>query len=308
MYRHGKRNRRRIILLLLCAGLLGPRAYGQAIIAPAGRTVFNGESLIRSFTEIENLSVRTPGGQVTEVTQYVAPLALVYGFHPNWEVIAVQPYVVADVTIRTATGTVSSSLNGLADSQFFVQYDGFYNHNAPGGLTRLSGVFGVEAPTGARRFSPQAFQYTAGAIFEKVAKLRYAFTADFEYTIATKNDQGLSVGNRAQFDAVPAYFLIPRDVPGADASWSRKAFHRVFRNGAYLILEFNGTWQGQAQQNGVSVPSTGGTTLSISPGIQFFASRRFLAEFSAPIPAVKSLNGVQPRPDSAFLIGFRWLF
>lgn len=308
MFRNRKANYTRIISGLLFPWLFVPCTYGQAIIAPAGRTVFNGESLIRSFTEIENLSVRTPSGQFIEVTQYVTPLALVYGFHPNWEVIAVQPYVVANMTSRTAAGTMSQSLNGLADSQFFVQYDGFYNHNEPGGLTRLSGIFGVEAPTGARRFSPQAFQYTAGAIFEKVSKLRYAFTSDFEYTIATKNDQGISVGNRAQFDAVPAYFLIPRGEPPTDASWSRKALHRVFRNGAFLILEFNGTWQAQAQQNGVSIPSSGGTTLSISPGIQYFASRRFLVEFSAPIPAVKSLNGVQPRPDSAFLIGFRWLF
>jgi hypothetical protein len=133
-----KRARARIIALLLWVGLPGPHVYGQAIIAPAGRTVFHGESLIRSFTEIENLSTRTANGQSIELTQYVAPLAPVYGFLPNWEVIAVQPYVVADITSRTALGTVSQSLNGLADSQFFVQYDGFYKRNSPGGFRNFS--------------------------------------------------------------------------------------------------------------------------------------------------------------------------
>jgi hypothetical protein len=302
------RRRLGMILLLFSIGLFGSRAYGQAIIAPAGRTVFHGESMIRTFTEIENLSVRTPDEQSIEVTRYVTPLALVYGFHPNWEVIAVQPYLVANVTTLIASEMTSRSLNGLADSQFFVQYDGLYSRNTPGGLTRLSGVFGVEAPTGARRFSTGAFEYTFGTIFEKVAKLHYAFTSDFQYTIATTNSQGLSVGNKAQFDAVPAYFLIPHGDLATDASLPRKAFERIFGNGAYLMLEFNGTWLARAQQNGTDLPNSGGTTLCVSPGIQYFISRRFLVEFSIPIPVVTSLNGAQPRPRFAALIGFRLLF
>ncbi len=289
-------------------GIASPRARAQAIVAPSGRTLFNRASLIRSFAEVRHLSVRTPDGTFVEVTQYITPLALVYGFHPKWTAIVVQPYVVAGVTTQAANQTMRQSLNGLADLQFFVPYDGLYSRNAPGGLTRLSSVFGVQAPTGAKRFSPDAYQYTGELIFEKVAKLKYAFTADFQYTFATNNDQRLSVGDRAQFDAVPAYFIISRQEPSSDVTWSRKAFHRVFRNGAYLVLEFNGTWQAHARQAGADIPNTGGTTLSISPGIQYFLSRRFLVEFSAPIPVVKGLNGVQARPDSTFLFGFRWLF
>jgi hypothetical protein len=296
------------LLLLVCVGISSTLAQAQAINAPAGRTLFNRASLIRSFAEVRQLSVRTPDGKFVEVTQYIAPLAFVYGFYPKWTAIVVQPYVVADITTRAANQTTSQSLNGLADLQFFVQYDGFYSRNVPGGLTRLSGIFGIQAPTGAKRFSPDAYQYTGGLIFEKVAKLKYAFTADFQYTFATRNDQGLSVGDRAQFDAVPAYFIISQQEPPSDARWLRKAFHRVFQNGAYVMLEFNGNWQGHAQQLGTDLSNTGGTTLSISPGIQYFAGRRFVIEFSAPIPVVKNLNGGQPKPDSTFLFGFRWLF
>lgn len=294
-------------VFLLSMNLLASRAHGQAIVAPGGRTVFHRESLVRLFTEVENLSVRTPDGRFLETAQYITAAAFVYGFHTNWELIAVQPYVVADTTIHSASGTANRSLNGLADSQFFVQYDGLYSRNRPGGLTRLSGIFGVEAPTGARRFSPQAFQYTVGSVFEKVAKLHYALTTDFEYTFATQNDQGLSAGDKAQFDVVPAYLLIPREAPAPEAHWSKKAVYRIFQNGSYLMLEFNGAWQAHARQNGAAIANSGGTTLSISPGIQYFASPRFLVEFSVPVPAVKSLNGIQPRPDWAFLAGFRLL-
>jgi hypothetical protein len=244
-----------------------------------------------------------------DITQYITPLAFVYAFAPKWQVIVAQPYITADITSRTGSQSIRQDVNGLGDSQLIVQYDGLYSHNAPGGLTRLSGVFGLQAPTGADRFSPRAFQYTGGLVFERVAKLKYAFTADFEYTVATENRQGISVGNGAQFDVVPAYFIIPREAPPANASGLRKMFHRAFRNGAFAILEFNGTSQAHASARGTGmIPNTGSTTLAISPGVQYFVGRRFLVEFSAPIPMVKNLNGVQPRLDSSFLLGFRWLF
>ncbi len=292
---------------LVSATLLCPEAKAQSIIAPAGRTLFSRESMVRSFTEIDRFSLDS-NSTLVRGTEYVNPLAVIYGFHPKWEAIAVLPYVVTDVTTRTGGQVTEQGMNGLADSQFFVQYDGLYSKNAPGGLTRLSGVFGVQAPTGAERFSTQAFEYTGGLIFEKAINLKYYLTSDFEYTFSTSNNKGLSRGDGAQFDVVPAYMLIARgDAPG-NASWTRKAYDRIFRNGTFLILEFNGAWHANSTLHGVGIPSTGGTTLKISPGIQYFPSRRFLLEFSAPIPTVTELNGVQPNPQIAFLVGFRYLF
>jgi len=295
------------LMVLLAATLGALSARAQSILAPAGRTLFHRASLVRSFTEIDRFSLNSDGTSV-EGTEYVNPLAVVYGFRPNWEAIAVLPYVVADVTTRTAGQTREQSLNGLADAQFLVQYDGLYSKNAPGGLTRLSGVFGVQAPTGAERFSTRAYEYTGGLIFETGARLRYFLTSDFQYTVATRNDQGVSAGNSAQFDAVPAYFLIAREETPKNARWARKARDRLFRNGAFLILEFNGAWHANATLHGADIANTGGATLRISPGIQYFPSQRLLFEFSAPLPAVTELNGIQPDPKTSFLVGFRYLF
>ncbi len=244
-----------------------------------------------------------------DITQYITPLALVYAFAPKWQVIAVQPYVTADITQRLGNQSMRRDLNGLADSQFIIQYDGLYSRNAPGGLTRLSGLFGVQAPTGAERFSTDALAYTGGLLFEKAWRLRYAFTADFEYTVASENKAGISQGNSAGYDVAPAYFIIPREATPSNAGRLRRTFDHVFRNGAYAIVELNGTSQAQAFARGAgSVPNTGGTTLYVSPGIQYFVNRQFLVEFSAPIPVMKDLKGIQPRPDSRFLLGFRLLF
>lgn len=295
---------------LLTLAVLAPLPLrAQAIIAPGGRTLFNRSSLVRSFVEARHLSVRTPDGRVVDITQYITPFAFVYAFAPKWQVIAVQPYVTADVTQHSGKQSIRQDLNGLADSQFIIQYDGLYSRNAPGGLTRLSGLFGVQAPTGAERFSTDAFAYTGGLVYEKVSRLRYALTADFEYTIASENKAGMSQGNSANLDVVPAYFIIPREQTPAGVSWLRHTFDRVFRNGAFAIVELNGTSQARAFAGGTgSVSNSGGTTLYVSPGIQYFVNREFLVEFSAPIPVVKDLNGIQPRPDSRLLLGFRWLF
>ncbi|TAM83374.1 MAG: hypothetical protein EPN47_04490 [Acidobacteria bacterium] len=134
-------------------------------------------------------------------------------------------------------------------------------------------------------------------------------TADFQYTIASETEAGLSQGNTAQYDVAPAYFMIPREGTPARAGWWRKTFDRVFRNGAFALVELNGTSQSRAFAHGAgSVSNSGGTTLYVSPGIQYFVSRSFLAEFSAPILLVRDLNGIQPRLDSRFVLGFRWLF
>jgi hypothetical protein len=306
-----KAGRRRLVTpMLLALGVLAPLPLcGQAIIAPAGRTLFNHESLIRSFVEVRHLSVRAPDETITNITQYITPLAFVYAFAPKWQVIAVQPYVTADIRQRAGSRSMTQNMNGLTDSQFILQYDGLYSRNAPGGLTRLSGLFGVQAPTGAERFSTDAFAYMGGVVFEKVSRLRYALTADFQYTVASENEAGISQGNSTSFDLAPAYFIIPREPTPASSNWLRRTFDQVFRNGTFAIVELNGTSEARAFARGTgAVPNSGGTTLYVSPGIQYFLSRSFLAEFSAPIPAVKDMNGIQPRPDSRFVLGFRWLF
>ena len=305
----GKALRRLAWLSLFAAAILMPsRIEAQSIVAPAGLTVFNRESLVRSFTEINRFSLSSSGNSVS-ATEYVNPLAVVYGFHPNWEVIAVQPYVVTDVTTRTAGQTQHTGLNGLADSQFFLQYDGLIHRNSPGGTTLLSGVFGVQAPTGADRFSTDAFEYTGGLIFEKAMHLKYYFTSDFEYTFATENNQKVSVGDSARFDVVPAYILISRQQePVKGTGWAHNAYSEIFRNGAFLILEFNGSWQGHATIAGSETPNSGGTSLLISPGIQYFPSRSLMIEFSVPVPAATELKGIQPQAKTSFLVGFRYLF
>ncbi len=290
----GERARRRGILLLLfiCLGISSAELRAQTIVAPSGRTLFNRATLIRSSVEV-NRSSPSADGESVEVTQYVPALAIVYGFYPKWTLIVAQPYVNVDVTKRLGNETRRENLNGLADTRLFVQYDGLYSRDTPGGLTRLSAVFGLQAPTGAQRFSTRAIEYTGGLIFEKAMKLKYVFSGDFEYTFATENSRGMSMGDRARFDGAVSRFVISQDKTSPGASRLRRAFDRIFRYGAYFILELNGAWQARARKRGSEITDTGGTTLSLSSGIQYFLSNSFLIAQERRVRSFRRRGGSQ---------------
>ncbi len=113
------------------AGAPGAALEAQTIVAPSGRTLFRGATVIRSTLEVHRSSLRTDG-QSFEATEYVPSLAVVYGFHPKWTLIAAQPFVNVDATVRGGDREWRDSTNGLADARFFVQYDGQLELEVPG--------------------------------------------------------------------------------------------------------------------------------------------------------------------------------
>jgi len=291
-----------VIFVLLAARVL----EGQTIVAPSGRTLFRGASLVRTTFEIDRWSFGS-GSESGTITKYVPVVAAVYGFRPRWNLIVAQPYAGVH-TIRRLPGTTErQGFSGLADTRLFVQYDGLYSRNAPGGLTRLSGTLGLQIPSGSSRLTTGAVEYSAGLIFEKAVRLNYVFSADAESTFATANDRGVSIGNSFRFDGAVARFVIPKEGPSASVH-RRRTLNKIFRYGTYFILELNGQWQGSGTLHGVPMANTGGTTFSLSPGIQYFVNNSLVAEFSVPIPVLRDLGGVRPKPQISFVTGFRYLF
>jgi len=275
-----------IIWLLLLASI----ARGQAILAPSGRTLFNKNLLIRSFTRLERLEISRDGATMNRAV-YIQPLAVVYGIAPDWNVTAVLPYVVAES-------------NGWADAQFFLKYDGLLKRNVPGGHDRLSAEFGVQAPARADRFSTGAFAYIGNAVFQTTRKQKF-FTADVQYKAATRNDNGITTGNTTNADVAVAYFWLPR--PEQARNPLSRLLSRMASQGLIGVLELNGEVQDRARTRTATLPNTGGGTMLLSPGVQYFLRRNLMLELSLPIPVVHELNGLQPKPLVGALIGFRLL-
>lgn len=267
-----------------------PELEGQAILAPGGRTLFNQQVLVRSFSRIDRRTVLRDGGTVS-MRRYIQPVAVVYGFAPGWHATAVTPFVVGERT-------------GRGDSRFFVKYDGLVKKNEPGGLTRLAAEFGVQAPTGSDGFSTEAMSYLGDLVFLKASKQRH-IVADVQYEAATRNSDGVTIGNRALFDVALAYLFLPETAKSRSAKAS--GLGKLAPHGLFGLVEFNAEVRNRARDRIGALPNSGGGLLYISPGMQYFMKRNLILELSVPIPVVRKLNGIQAKPQTGVVFGFRYV-
>ena len=267
-----------------------PSTEGQAILAPGGRTLFNRQFLVRSFSRIDRRTVLRDGSAIG-TTRYIQPVALVYGFAPGWHATAVTPFVFGEST-------------GRGDSRFFVKYDGLVKKNEPGGLTRLAAEFGVQTPTGSEGFSTGAASYLGDLVFLKASKQRHIL-ADVQYEAATRNSDGVTVGNRVLFDVALSYLFLPDSEKSRSGKVS--GIGRLAPHGVFGIVEFNAEVRNRARDRAGALPNSGGGLLYISPGIEYFMKRNLILELSLPIPVVRKLNGVQPKPQTGVVFGFRYV-
>ena len=106
--------------------------------------------------------------------------------------------------------------------------------------------------------------------------------------------RGLRLGNRWDYDVAYVYRVLPRRGLGIAS--------------IKVVMELNGEQDRQARLKGVGLPDTGESPLFFSPEIEFVASNRLVVKFSSPVPVGRELNGLQMKPTSSFILGFRWLF
>lgn len=75
----------------------------------------------------------------------------------------------------------------------------------------------------------------------------------------------------------------------------------------FLVVELNGSTSRRAFASGAELRDTGGTTVFLSPGIQYI-TRRVIYEASVQIPIVQNLNGAQVETDFVTAAGIRIQF
>jgi hypothetical protein len=110
--------------------------------------------------------------------------------------------------------------------------------------------------------------------------------------MANTKANGFECGDAFRFDASLQYRLWPRElgtgVPGF----------------LYGIVEANLLHQAKNEINGASDPNSGGTTLFLSPGLQY-VTKRWVIEGIVQLPAVQNLNGTALEDDFIVRTGFR---
>lgn len=279
---------RTLAKMILVGALLWFSATAQGqIVAPAGRTLFNRNVLIRSFVRIDNFDEDVSGHHVR---RFINAYAVVWGAYPNLNLTFVAPLVVVHSENRNDPSQ-NFTRTSFADGMVFARYD-LLRKNVPGGYTRLSPEIGIKVPSGGA-FSTSSTDLLGALVFSHW-RAPHAGFADAQFTYTTPNDQGLRMGNRWNYDVAYLYGLLPRRGLGIPA--------------LYVLLEMNGEHVRRTTLNGRPMTDSGGNLVFLSPGIEFQPISRLLVEFSVPLPVVRDLNGKQLRPSSSFLVGIRWLF
>lgn len=268
--------------------LLTSGAPAQAqIVAPSGRTVFARNVMIRCFTRIDFFSERAPA---LNVRQFTIPCAAVWGFRPHTNLVVVAPFAVLDVNQQVGPDQVSKTSAGFADGLVLVQYDGFYQKNVPKGFTRVSGQFGLKLPTGRSGFTSDAVDFILTGIYSYVRD-RHWLIGDSQFTVTTRNEQGVKRGNAWNYD-----FAHKRRVSPLEGT------------NLFALIEANGEVRGRTTLENSTVPDSGGHVLFVSPGVEFLPTRQLVLEFAIPIPVIRDLNGVQLKPKLSIIAGVRFLF
>ena len=124
--------------------------------------------------------------------------------------------------------------------------------------------------------------------------LDFQLDAQASYRVNTEAN-GFEFGDVARFDASLQYRLWPRTlgrgVPGF----------------LYGILEANLIHEDRDEDGGVDDPNSGGTTLFLTPGLQY-VTKRWIVEAAVQLPAVQDLNGTALENDYVVRAGFRFNF
>ncbi len=241
----------------------------------------------RSFVKVIKKS-----SQDKDLTVTVSPVVIPYNVSTRLLVGGVFPYF--NKELETNAGSMRSS--GLGDTKLFAKYV-VHQIDKRQETIRFVLKSSVTLPTGDEDAKPALGDGTTDYSFGVVAgwiKPRVSFTTEGVYSLNTSR-RGLNYGDSFAYNFALGYRLSP-------AVYERYPSPQV-----NVYLELNGLTTKRNELNGVNLESTGGTTLLLSPGIQYIGGRKWLVEGSIQFPIVENLNGSQLETDLIASLGLRIL-
>jgi len=253
----------------------------------------------RTFSRvIRKATLRRNGSKIADpndhrVTAWVTPLALPYNlFNDRFQLGVIVPLM--RVEVKSIGGTLSSS--GIGDMRLFAKYL-LYQYDRRNQTIRVASKAGVKLPTGDENSTPALGSGSTDLFFTTVAAWiqgRVGVYAEGIYNLNTTSGQ-VDFGNSFGYNVAFGYRLLP-------------AVYETYPSPQLnLFLELNGTTALRNQFAGRTVDDSGGTTIFLSPGVQYVGGRRWLIEASWQVPVVNELHGAQLATDWTLSLGTRIL-
>ena len=225
-----------------------------------------------------------------------------YGVTRDFALFGMLPYLDKRLDMDMGGQRVTRSDQGIGDLTLFGRYTA-YQSDAPGRTFRVSPFLGVKAPTGRDDAQdglgrlPPPIQLGSGSwdalggVVATYQTLAYQIDSQLSYK-ANREANGFRFGNVANLDASFQYRLWPRTLGSGVPAF------------LYGVLEANLVRAEKNRIGGVDDPNSGGTTLFLSPGLQY-VTRKWILEAGVQIPVMQNLNGAALKNDYIFNTGFR---
>lgn len=242
----------------------------------------------------------SPANRDVKVSGLVSVLG--YGVTRDFALFGVLPYLDKRLDLDMGGQRVTRSDSGIGDLTLFGRYIA-YQSDAPGRTFRVAPFLGVKAPTGRDNARdglgrlPSPIQLGTGSwdalggVVATYQTLAYQIDGQLSYK-ANSEANGFRSGNVAALDASFQYRLWPQTLGGGVPAF------------LYGVLEANLVHAGKNRGDGIRDPDSGGTTLFLSPGLQY-VTRKWILEAGVQIPVSQNLNGTALENDYTVNAGFR---
>ena len=293
----------------LCVVLAGAvAAFGNAWSAPitfnTALPVGGGEFVGRELIIASQSGVDSSGAdRAMDATSLVSVLG--YGVTPKLALFGLVPYVDKNLDFVADDRRVSRSASGLGDLSVFGRYT-LFQRDDPGRTFRVAPFLGVGAPSGKDGKQddlgrlPPGLQVGAGAwdVFGGVVATYQvlAFQVDGQLSYRINNQaNGFDRGDELRLDGSLQYRLWP------------KSLGEGVPNFLYGVLESNLVSRDSSEIDGARDDNSGGTTLYLSPGLQYVA-KRWILEGVVQVPVIQNLNGDALENDFVVRAGLRFNF
>lgn len=201
-----------------------------------------------------------------------------YGVSSKWSVFGVLPFTHIDREF----GLNNDSQLALGDGILFSRYE-IFRHDTKGATTRLSPLIGLRVPTGQTGTTSDGAVDVFGGLVATLASTKFNLGGQVLYTLSgSAND--FDAGDSLTIDGSLQYRLWPKTLTAQT------------RGFIFGVIEGNVTWQDDARRNGADLPESGGTSVSISPGLQY-AAQRWILETALTLPIADNFSNDNIRPD-----------
>jgi len=269
------------------AAVSAPITFNTALPVAKGEFVAREQWII-------NESGDDPSGADRDRTSRAVVSVLGYGVNSKLAVFGVLPYLNNELKVSTGGQRVTRRATGFGDLTVFGRYT-VHQKDQPGRTFRVAPFFGVKAPSGeddetdALGRLPSSIQVGSGSwdpfvgVVATHQTLRYQVDSQFSYRVNNEANN-LDAGDVMRLDGSLQYRLRPRELTGGVPGF------------LYGVIEANLIHRDKNRVGGSTDPNSGGTTLFLTPGVQYI-TKRWIVEGAVQIPVSQDLNGTALEND-----------